>query len=582
MSARAAGPRIRMPRAGALAVLEAVVGALVAIGFVRVSMAIDVNPMDRIGQVSGLAALQLRFIVGFVAVALFWWAMSRWVSPPAALRLACASLAGLATGLYAGGVAVILRGSQWPLNAMRGDSGQLQHWVDDIQHGRPISGVYPPLFPHLLSYWTDLFNPGHPGAALKILGILLVALTGPAVYLAWRLLLPPLWSLGIAVASVFPIVHAAKPYVDVALLVLLPVLAKFITSLLRSSELTTKAALLTGVVYGAGISVIFLWYSGWFVWSAPGVFAVLVLTTVRLAKEGRTALLRAGTMAAATAAVFLALSGSYLVRLLEGSGTPDTYMYFDTYVDPAYFAMWQGDQPGAIGQGPWPIPGELGGVGVFMLLLIVGLGVALWLGPRQPVVQVAAFCMLGAFGLRYWFASHMERDHLVQLYPRTSAELLYCGIILCAMAGHLLVGKYAGRAGAPEPPRFRPRFPWRPRFPSRSWSRPRPGSRSRPRPRCRPRFRSRPRPRPRSRPAPRCRRCGSAARCSAHSPSSPRWPARRPSTASCRAPTTPGDRSAGRRRPPSSPTGSARSSHPRASAIHPGSTLGGPGIVEVA
>ncbi|WP_327677880.1 hypothetical protein [Kitasatospora sp. NBC_00458] len=440
-----------MPRAGALAVLEAVVGALVAIGFVRVSMAIDVNPMDRIGQVSGLAALQLRFIVGFVAVALFWWAMSRWVSPPAALRLACASLAGLATGLYAGGVAVILRGSQWPLNAMRGDSGQLQHWVDDIQHGRPISGVYPPLFPHLLSYWTDLFNPGHPGAALKILGILLVALTGPAVYLAWRLLLPPLWSLGIAVASVFPIVHAAKPYVDVALLVLLPVLAKFITSLLRSSELTTKAALLTGVVYGAGISVIFLWYSGWFVWSAPGVFAVLVLTTVRLAKEGRTALLRAGTMAAATAAVFLALSGSYLVRLLEGSGTPDTYMYFDTYVDPAYFAMWQGDQPGAIGQGPWPIPGELGGVGVFMLLLIVGLGVALWLGPRQPVVQVAAFCMLGAFGLRYWFASHMERDHLVQLYPRTSAELLYCGIILCAMAGHLLVGKYAGRAGAPEP-----------------------------------------------------------------------------------------------------------------------------------
>ncbi len=431
-----------------LGALEAAAGASVAIGFTWLCMFIRVNPMTRIGQVSGLAALQLRFLLAFVVIALVWVGLSRWVSRSVALRLACGSLAGLATGLYAGGIAVILTGTPWPLNGTRGDSGQLQRWVDDILNGRPISGVYPPLFPHLLAYWTEIFNPGRPGAALKILGLVLIALTGPAVYLAWRLILPPLWALGIGVISVFPTVHAAKPYVDVALLILIPVLAKFVASLLASPGRSRRAALLTGVGYGAAISVLFLWYSGWFVWSAPGVLACLVLTLVKVGRQGRAALLRVAIVLGATAATFLLMSGSYLGRLLSGSDTPDTYMYFDTATDPAYFAMWQGDQPGAFANAAWPLPGELGGVGVFMLLLIAGLGVALWLGSSVPVVQLAAFCMLGALGLRYWFASHMERDQLVQLYPRTSAELLYCGIILFGMATYLLSQKVLAQRAA--------------------------------------------------------------------------------------------------------------------------------------
>jgi galactan 5-O-arabinofuranosyltransferase len=426
-------------RTAGLVALEGIAGVLVAFGFTAVSAAIRVNPMTRVGQVSGLAALQLRFIFAAIAIALVWLAASRWLSRGVGLRLACGSLAGLATGLYAGGIAVALRGTSWPLNGKGGDSGQLQNWAVLIHHGRPISGVYPPLFPYLLSYWTDLFNPGRPGAALKILTLVLTALAGPAVYLAWRLLLPPLWALAIGVVSVFPIFTAAKPYVDIVLLLLVPVFAKFLGSLSRSTGMSVRTALLVGAGYGAVFAVFFLWYSGWFVWSAPGALACLVLALVKAARWGRAAAARALLLLGGTGVVFLLLAGRYLMRLLAGSGTPDAYMYFDTETDPAYFTTWLGSLPGGFTHAIWPMPGELGGVGVFTLILLLGIGVALWLGADLPVVQVAGFFMLGSFMLRYWFASHMERDHLVQLYPRTSSELLYCCLVLVGVAAHLVV-----------------------------------------------------------------------------------------------------------------------------------------------
>ncbi|MFJ2866301.1 hypothetical protein [Kitasatospora sp. NPDC087314] len=436
-----------MPRRAGLVGAEVSAGVLIAIGFTWLCMRIDVNPLTRAGQVSGLAALQFRFLLVFVGLALVWWGISRRLSRPLALRLACCSLAGLATGLYAGGIAIALRGTVWPLNGPLGDSGQLQQWVVDIQEGRSISGVYPPLFPHLLTYWTELFNPGQPQSALKMFGLVLIAMTGPAAYLAWRLVLPPLWSLGIGVVSVFPIVHAAKPYVDIVLIVLIPVLAKLMSTLLRAGELSTRTTVVLGVAYGLGLAVLFLWYSGWFVWSAPGALVAFVLMLIRLGKEGgRISLRRGALLLAVTGGVFLTLTGSYLGRMLAQSDTPDGYFYFDTDIDPAYFVMWQGDQPNNLAKIAWPLPGELGGVGVFSLLLVAGVAVALWLGPRLPVVQIAGLCMLGAFGLRYWFASHMQRDELVQLYPRTSAELLYCAIVMCGMAGYLVSQKLTGRS----------------------------------------------------------------------------------------------------------------------------------------
>ncbi len=99
--------------------------------------------------------------------------------------------------------------------------------------------------------------------------------------------------------------------------------------------------------------------------------------------------------------------------------------------------------PGAAATGIWPVPGELAGVGAFAVLLVAGLVVALWLGSDQPAVQLAACSVLGTFGLRYWFASHMERDGAVQLYPRTSEELVYCLLVLAGLACYLVSRRMA-------------------------------------------------------------------------------------------------------------------------------------------
>ena len=115
----------------------------------------------------------------------------------------------------------------------------------------------------------------------------------------------------------------------------------------------------------------------------------------------------------------------------------DRYFYFDTAVDPAYIAMWRNDLPG--NTGPWPPPGELAGVGVFTLLLVIGLGGAVALGGRRTAVVTLCSVLAGAWLLRLWFASQMYATGTVQLYPRTSAEILYCLLLLVGVRGAVRV-----------------------------------------------------------------------------------------------------------------------------------------------
>ena len=60
----------------------------------------------------------------------------------------------------------------------------------------------------------------------------------------------------------------------------------------------------------------------------------------------------------------------------------------------------------------------------------------------------------GAWVLRLWFASQAYATGTVQLYPRTSAEILYCLLLLTVLAaryGARLAGERLRRAGAAHP-----------------------------------------------------------------------------------------------------------------------------------
>ena len=116
--------------------------------FVAWSRAIDVNPLVRVGQVSGLAALQLRFAVLCVLVvaALLLIELLRLRFAPFARKLACAAVAGLSSGLVAGGIVVALHGTPWGLFVNQSDVGSwMPQWTQLVLDGnrfRPITRRY--------------------------------------------------------------------------------------------------------------------------------------------------------------------------------------------------------------------------------------------------------------------------------------------------------------------------------------------------------------------------------------------------------------------------------------------------------
>ncbi|MEU3568544.1 hypothetical protein AB0E96_08975 [Kitasatospora sp. NPDC036755] len=419
---------------------EILTAAAAALFMTGLAWTVHLNPMSRIGQVSGLAALQLRLllVLGVVVLVLVP-AMRRWAELP--VRFAAAAVAGLSSGVLAAGVSLALRDTNWPLYAQQGDSGSLQAWVGALLDGKSLDGAYPPLFPHIVAFITEYVTHGQVGYALKIADLVFVALLGPLAYLSWRLLLPPLWALGIGVTAALPMAQPYKPYTTFVLVAFLPLVAKLMQLLQRAPELSRRTAAVRGAVLGLGIGLLFLLYSGWFVWSAAGVVVLTAVLLLRARRTGGTpGLLNALSAIGAAGAVFLLVAGTYLVRLLGSAGsTVDRYCYFDTYTEPTYFAMWRDDLPGTDGQSTWPVPGEIGGVGLFTILLLVGLGVALALGIGRATVLTAAACTASALLMRYWYASHMERDQAVMLYPRTSAQLLYCLLVLVGLACYLIV-----------------------------------------------------------------------------------------------------------------------------------------------
>ncbi|MCY0941583.1 hypothetical protein [Streptomyces antarcticus] len=428
-------------RTFALSLAEGAVSLASAALLLWLCLRIRINPMDRIGQVSGLAGIQLRLMVMMALTVLLYLLVSRW-KPGAATRFGAAAVAGLATAVIAAGNVVSLRGTAWPIYANWGDVGNLQQWAYDVIDGVALPAMYPPGFPHLLAWTSELFFDGDMGKATKWVMIGFLALSGPAVYMAWRMLLPPLWALGIGVTATLPVIDPYKPYSALVLAVVIPVFAKMCDVVLHSTELGRRRSAATGAGLGLLLAVMFLLYSGWFLWSSVGVVVLFAMVLAGLARSGGIRGLVDGLVPLASAlAVFLALAGTYLVRLLgSGATTKDAYFYFDTWVDPAYFTMWASGTPGPLRSLGWPPPGELAGVGLFTLVLVAGLGVALTLGLRQPMVLTLAACTASAFLLRYWYAAHMERDQAVQLYPRTSHQLMYCLIALTGLALY-----YAGK-----------------------------------------------------------------------------------------------------------------------------------------
>ncbi|MFJ3925663.1 hypothetical protein [Streptomyces sp. NPDC090022] len=453
-SPAASAPRGRaaswMSRRWVRALAEILVSVGAALGYTLLARHISVNPMNRIGQVSGLAKLQQY--VAILALPLL--ALLLYTAYRGALRrhetvkrLVCAALAGLSTGVIAGGVVVALRGTPWPLGGQEGDPSVLIAMANSFLHGEGMSGIYPPGFPALMAAWAKIRYDGigSSGFALHDMQIFFSALAGPMAYLAWRLLLRPFWALLIAVPAAVLFLDPIRPYSHVVMIVLLPLLAYFMREIRRSAGRSVRTALLRGAGLGLVFGILFLWYSGWYVWAAPGVF--LLALFVFPWRGGAAARGRAGAYLGATVVTAGVVGAPLLYQMIRlGSQTPDRYAYLSVYADPAYVMGWASDRAGTLTYESWPVAGEMAGQSAFTLLLLLGVGLGIGLGLRSIVVRTTAAVLVGAWLARFWFASHMAHEKAVQLYPRTTWIIMYCLMILAVLGLMITVRRGSGWA----------------------------------------------------------------------------------------------------------------------------------------
>jgi galactan 5-O-arabinofuranosyltransferase len=430
--------------------LEAATAVGVIVVFLAACSRIRHDPLNRVSQVSAMAKINLRFVLlglAIIGATLVIDRLGRPLLRRYARQMACAGIAALSTSLVAGGIMFALNGTPYGILAGGSDFGWIADWIDQYQHTGSFPAHYPPIPIYVI--WAAVEISGQPVAIVtKPLEIIGTAMFGPVAYFSWRLLLKPIWALTIGVIAMAPFIEPFKMYPHLALLVFVPVMVKLFTFVRRGDRLTTKSAIGWGVGYGLVLAVLFLIYSGWFVWALPG--AVL---TFALVAPWRTAAKRVLLFAATAAAVFLPLTWVHMAGLLAPTGAVnDNFQYFDTRADPAYIAMWRNDSGGNVGPA-WPPLGELGNVGLFSVLLAVGLALALALGWRRTVVITAVAGIAGAWVLRFYLAGEMYETSTVKLYPRTTMFILYLLLILIGFAIYYATDRirelFAGRAATP-------------------------------------------------------------------------------------------------------------------------------------
>ncbi|WP_030457420.1 hypothetical protein [Kitasatospora sp. NRRL B-11411] len=441
---------------------EFVVSIGASLLFLRLCMHISVNPLQRIGQVSGLAKVQqYGALVGLPLLAVLLYTAYRGSLRRHQLvqRLVCAAVAGLATGAVAGGIAVALHGTPFGLGGQEGDPGNVMGMANNMMTGHKLlPGVYPPLFPAALAAVAKVFHHGVSGVgyAMKDLQLVVTAVAGPATYLAWRLLLRPFWAVLLAAPAAILFMDPIRPYSHITMLVMIPVLAGCLRELHRASTLSTRSLLLRAAGFGASFGILFLWYSGWFIWAAPGVMLLAVFLVPW--RGGRARLRPALTYLGVTLLAAGVVGSPLLYQMVRlGATTKDRYAYVMTYIDPAYVMGWVSDREGHANYHVYPQTGELAGQSAFTLLLLAAVGLALALGLRNVAVRTAAAALISSWLLRFWFASHMQHDQAVQLYPRTTWIIMYTLIILAVfglmMASQRSVGWLRGVGEAVRPAR---------------------------------------------------------------------------------------------------------------------------------
>jgi hypothetical protein len=387
---------------GALAVSVWLVGLAAAVVVVR---AWDLDPFSVGGAVMPMG---VGCAVGAVVVA-------------AALRWSGAWVAGVATGLYAGWVALTtstsLHGTPFGFGQMSGDAGRFtamatRYTVTSVSSDPLLPSVpseYPPLYPWVAGHLSRLLDR----PAWTLMGDMQVVVLSAAFvagYLVWRRCVGP-WT-AFALVALAPAVWAdpSKDYELLALLVFIPWVLR--TFVLRPGEggLSWWAA---GVVGGLLVTL----YQAWLLYSVLAL-VVLALVGLRVAPDRRRHLLRlVGIGVTATA-----VASWYVIPLFWGLATSGA---------PRVSDLWMS---GAITDRPLFLPfTETGPVAVIQVVGLLGCVLYLrrtWWSMPLLVLVVANYVYRIAYLVRTAHDNHT--GYLQYTETVVGMVLLVAGILTVA------------------------------------------------------------------------------------------------------------------------------------------------------
>jgi hypothetical protein len=252
------------------------------------SLASRFDPLDRGHQVSVVSLLTLACAGAAVGWLLLLLGPARSRSAASRWHLATAGLASTASGVWAVGALLALHGTSWSFFADRGDAGRYIEWAADLS-ARPSE--YPPGGLWLLRGMAIVLDMPE-AMALKPTTILVMALTGPLSYLAWRMVSAPTFALYAGVVAAVPYWQSYLPMRRIVLFLIVPVMLAAAQLLLEERPTGGRREVARAAGLGLAFGALTLLYSGWTYFLALTLLPLGVLGVIRLVRDDPRARLR--------------------------------------------------------------------------------------------------------------------------------------------------------------------------------------------------------------------------------------------------------------------------------------------------
>jgi hypothetical protein len=388
------------------------------------SIATRFDPLDRGHQVAVVSALTLALL----------FASSAWLllvhptkAGPGTSRwpVATAGLAGTASGVWAAGAVLALHGTPWSFFADRGDAGRYIEWAAALSE-RPAE--YPPGGLWLLRGVAELLGLSE-AMALKPTTILVMALTGPLAYLAWRLVTGPTFALFAGVVVAVPHWHSYLPMRRIVLFLILPVMIAAARTLLAERPRVGTRTLAHAAALGTAIGVLVLVYSGWIYFVGLSLLPLSVLGVARLIRDEPA--VRRGRLvlsAALVAPAILAVS-PYVIPLALQSDARPTALVDD----------FEPNIQAALASVPSAFLGETGlGLGLIVPVVLLALVVRSCRRSLLDLLLVAALTSAVVFRLLLLLRFGVTDN--AGLFQRTTPVIGYL-LLVAAVRGTVLIAR---------------------------------------------------------------------------------------------------------------------------------------------